>query len=119
MVTGDESGRQARGRPASSANRAHGGPRRAHLEPRLGAYRHAEGGIVNQRFEGKVALITGAARGQGRAEAIGLAEEGADIIAIDVCDSIPTVTYEGTTPDDLKATVRAVEGLGRRIESFQ
>lgn len=74
---------------------------------------------MTQRFQGKVALITGAARGQGRAEAIRLAEEGADIIAIDVCASIPTVNYEGTTPDDLKATVHAVEGLGRRIESFQ
>jgi len=73
---------------------------------------------VTQRFEGKVALITGAARGQGRAEAIRLAEEGADIIAIDVCSSIPTVNYEGTTSSDLEGTVKAVEALGRRIESF-
>ncbi len=72
-----------------------------------------------QRFEGKVALITGAARGQGRAEAIRLAAEGADILAIDVCASIPTVTYEGTDPDDLAETVRAVKDLGRRIVPFE
>jgi SDR family mycofactocin-dependent oxidoreductase len=72
-----------------------------------------------QRFEGKVALITGAARGQGRAEAVRLAEEGADVIALDICRALPTVSYEGATEDDLAETVRSVEALGRRIVSLQ
>jgi SDR family mycofactocin-dependent oxidoreductase len=72
-----------------------------------------------KRFEGKVALITGAARGQGRAEAIRLADEGAEIIAIDLCEAIPTVNYEGATSDDLDETVRSVEKLGRRVAAFR
>ena len=75
--------------------------------------------MMEQRFKGKVALITGAARGQGRAEAIRLAQEGADVIAIDICEPLPTVSYEGAAKDDLAETVRAVEELGRRIVSFQ
>jgi SDR family mycofactocin-dependent oxidoreductase len=75
--------------------------------------------MTTHRFEGKVALITGAARGQGRAEAVRLAEEGADIIAIDVCEAIPTVNYEGTAPGDLAETVQLVEKLGRRAVSFR
>jgi SDR family mycofactocin-dependent oxidoreductase len=67
------------------------------------------------RVEGKVAFITGAARGQGRSHAIRLAEEGADIIAVDVCRSYETVPYPLATPDDLQETVAAVESLGRRI----
>jgi SDR family mycofactocin-dependent oxidoreductase len=65
--------------------------------------------------QGKVALITGAARGQGRSHAVRLAEEGADIIAIDLCEPVETTNYPGATEDDLKETVRAVEALGRRI----
>ena len=58
------------------------------------------------RMDGKVVFITGAARGQGRAHAVRLAEEGADIIAVDICESIPTVTqYGGATPEDLRETV--------------
>ncbi|MDV7088940.1 mycofactocin-coupled SDR family oxidoreductase [Rhodococcus opacus] len=67
------------------------------------------------RVDGKVAFITGAARGQGRAHAIRLAEEGADIIAIDVCEDQPDVPYPGATEVDLEQTVKAVEALDRRI----
>jgi SDR family mycofactocin-dependent oxidoreductase len=67
------------------------------------------------RQQGKVAFITGAARGQGRSHALRLAEEGADIIALDICADIGTVPYSLATPDDLDETVRLVKGLGRRI----
>src|SRR5690348_15054058 len=81
---------------------------------------HAEwgtGGTTNMpgRVAGKVAFITGAARGQGRSHAIRLAEEGADIIAIDVCEDVPTVPYRGATDADLAETVKRVEALDRRI----
>ena len=67
------------------------------------------------RLEGKVAFITGAARGQGRSHAVRLAQEGADIIAIDLCAQIESNPYPLATPEDLKETVRLVEDLGRRI----
>jgi (+)-trans-carveol dehydrogenase len=67
------------------------------------------------RVEGKVAFITGAARGQGRSHAVRLAEEGADIIAIDVLDEIPGAPYGPSTEEDLAETVRRVEALDRRI----
>lgn len=67
------------------------------------------------RVEGKVAFITGAARGQGRSHALRLAEEGADIIAVDLCDDIPNVAYSSATEEDLAETVRQVEALDRRI----
>lgn len=67
------------------------------------------------RFEGKVAFITGAARGQGRSHAIRLATEGADIIAIDICGQIESVPYPMSDPDDLAETVTLVEALDRRI----
>ena len=69
------------------------------------------------RVQGKVAFITGAARGQGRSHAIRLAQEGADIIAVDLCESIPSVNrfYPGATEADLAETVKAVEALDRRI----
>jgi SDR family mycofactocin-dependent oxidoreductase len=67
------------------------------------------------RVEGKVAFITGAARGQGRSHAIRLAEEGADIIAIDLCDAVPDVGYRAATDEDLAQTVKEVEATGRRI----
>jgi SDR family mycofactocin-dependent oxidoreductase len=69
------------------------------------------------RVEGKVAFITGAARGQGRAHAIRLAEEGADIIAVDICAPIANVPYPAATEADLADTVKAVEALDRRIVS--
>lgn len=67
------------------------------------------------RVAGKVAVITGAARGQGRAHAVRLAQEGADILAIDIAGPLPGVPYDSATPDDLDETVRQVEALGRRI----
>jgi NAD(P)-dependent dehydrogenase (short-subunit alcohol dehydrogenase family) len=71
------------------------------------------------KLEGKVAFITGAARGQGRSHAIRLAQEGADIIALDICRQIDSVTYPMSTPDDLAETVKQVEALDRRIFSAQ
>jgi SDR family mycofactocin-dependent oxidoreductase len=67
------------------------------------------------RVEGKVAFITGAARGQGRSHAIRLAQEGADIIAIDICENVDGTPYKGATEADLAETVRQVEALDRRI----
>ena len=67
------------------------------------------------RVEGKVAFITGAARGQGRSHALTLAREGADIIAVDIAKQIDSVPYPMATPDDLAETVKQVEALDRRI----
>ncbi len=58
------------------------------------------------RFEGKVAFITGAARGQGRSHAIKLAEEGADIIAVDIAEQVKTAPYPTSTSEDLAETVK-------------
>ena len=71
------------------------------------------------RVDGKVALITGAARGQGRSHAAQLAEEGADVIAIDLCAPVRNVKYPPATPEDLATTVKEVQALGRRIVSAQ
>ena len=71
------------------------------------------------KLEGKVAFITGAARGQGRSHAIRLAQEGADIIAVDICRQIDTVAYPMATPEDLDETVKEVEALDRRIVARQ
>jgi SDR family mycofactocin-dependent oxidoreductase len=71
------------------------------------------------RVAGKVAFITGAGRGQGRSHAIRLAEEGADIIAIDVCADYATVGYGMATEADLAETVKAVEALDRRVIAAQ
>ena len=67
------------------------------------------------RLQGKVAVVTGAARGQGRAHAVRLAREGADVIAIDVNRSAETTAYPGPTPDDLAETARLVEAEDRRV----
>jgi SDR family mycofactocin-dependent oxidoreductase len=71
------------------------------------------------KLEGKVAFITGAARGQGRSHAVKLASEGADIIAVDICRQIDTVPIPMSTPADLEETVRLVEKLDRRIHAVQ
>jgi (+)-trans-carveol dehydrogenase len=74
---------------------------------------------VMGKLEGKVAFITGAARGQGRSHAITLAREGADIIAVDIAKQVDSVAYPMATPDDLAETVRQVEALDRRIVATQ
>jgi SDR family mycofactocin-dependent oxidoreductase len=71
------------------------------------------------RVEGKVAFVTGAGRGQGRSHAIRLAEEGADIIAVDRCEDFSTVGYPMATPEDLAETARFVEKTGQRVITAQ
>lgn len=70
---------------------------------------------MGSRLEGKVAFITGAARGQGRSHAVRFAEEGADIIGVDICADIPNTGYPLGTREDLDATVALVEKLDRRM----
>src|ERR1700757_4776773 len=74
-----------------------------------------KGGNMTGKLEGKVAFITGAARGQGRSHAITLAREGAAIIAVDICAQVGSVPYPMATPEDLAQTVKEVEAAGRRI----
>jgi SDR family mycofactocin-dependent oxidoreductase len=71
------------------------------------------------RLTGKVAFITGAARGQGRAHALRLAGDGADVLALDLAGPLPGVPYDSATPDDLAETARLVEALDRRIVTHQ
>ncbi len=66
-------------------------------------------------LEGRVVFITGAARGQGRAHAVRLAREGADIIGVDICENIGSMNYPNASEDDLEETVRLVEKQGRRM----
>jgi SDR family mycofactocin-dependent oxidoreductase len=70
---------------------------------------------MGDRLKGKVALITGAARGIGRAQAVRFAEEGADIIALDICGAVETVIVPPATLDDLDETTRLVVEAGGRI----
>ncbi|CAN5421379.1 mycofactocin-coupled SDR family oxidoreductase [soil metagenome] len=71
---------------------------------------------MSGKLSGRVAFITGAARGQGRSHAVRLAEEGADIIAVDLAGPLPpSVPYDSATPEDLAETVRLVEKTGRGI----
>ena len=67
------------------------------------------------RMEGKVAFVSGAARGQGRSHAVRLAEEGADIIAVDICGPIDNLAYPHSTPEDLAETIELVKAQNRRI----
>src|SRR3977135_2125167 len=71
------------------------------------------------RLKGKVAFVTGAAKGQGRSHAVRLAEEGADIVAVDIASQIDTVPYSMGTTEDMAETVEEVEALGRRIVASQ
>jgi SDR family mycofactocin-dependent oxidoreductase len=75
--------------------------------------------VTQQRFAGKVALVTGAARGQGRSHAVRLAEEGADVVAVDSLMDVPTAAYPMATSDDLAATAKEIEALGRRVVARQ
>jgi (+)-trans-carveol dehydrogenase len=70
------------------------------------------------KLDGKVALITGAARGQGRSHALALAREGADIFGVDMCAQVESVAYPLSTTDDLAETTSLVTGTGRRIETY-
>jgi SDR family mycofactocin-dependent oxidoreductase len=69
------------------------------------------------RLEGKVAFITGAARGQGRSHAVTFAEEGADLLLADICEPIDEVLAPLATPENLAETVRRCEALGARVVS--
>jgi SDR family mycofactocin-dependent oxidoreductase len=71
------------------------------------------------RVDGKVALVTGAARAQGRSHALRLAEEGADIIALDICRDIPAFEYSMASSDELAETVALVEKMDRRIVAVE
>ncbi|MET7575503.1 mycofactocin-coupled SDR family oxidoreductase [Streptomyces sp. NPDC005492] len=74
---------------------------------------------MSGRLDGKVALITGAARGQGRGHALRLAEEGADLILVDICQNIDTLAYALGTEDELAETASEAEKLGRRVVTAQ
>jgi SDR family mycofactocin-dependent oxidoreductase len=71
------------------------------------------------KLDGQVAFITGAARGQGRAHAVRLAQEGADIIAVDICQQMRSVTYPMSSRSDLDETVSLVQDLGQQIEAYE
>lgn len=77
------------------------------------------GALPETEFTGRVALITGAARGQGRAHAVALAERGAHVIALDVCADVDTVPYPLATEDDLLTTRRLVEAAGTICRAVQ
>jgi NAD(P)-dependent dehydrogenase (short-subunit alcohol dehydrogenase family) len=70
-------------------------------------------------LDGKVVFITGAARGQGRAHAVRLAADGADVIALDICHDIDTIDYPQSSQEDLDETVKLVEKEDRRIVARQ
>ena len=76
-------------------------------------------GVVTGRVAGKVALITGAARGLGRSHAVRLAREGADIIGVDICSDVVGIPYPLASPDDLDETARLAEEAGARVVTAQ
>src|SRR3954451_12141433 len=69
---------------------------------------------VMGELDNAVAVVTGAARGQGRSHAVGLAEQGADIIAVDICADIEAIPYPLGTKADLDRTVQRVQAMGRK-----
>src|ERR1700685_369202 len=71
------------------------------------------------RLEGKVAFVTGAGRGQGRAHAVRQAQEGSDIIAVDICRQIESNPYPLSTSEDLAETERQIKELGRQVVAVQ
>ena len=71
------------------------------------------------QMDGRVVLITGAARGQGRSHAVRFAEEGADVIALDICEDVPLVRYPLGTAEELDETAKLVENLGRRCVALR
>ena len=73
------------------------------------------GSATRRRFDGKVVLITGAARGQGREEAVRFAAEGANIIGVDLAAQLDSIPYPMATPEDLATTVAMVEAAGGAI----
>jgi (+)-trans-carveol dehydrogenase len=75
--------------------------------------------MIGNRLAGKVAFVTGAARGQGRSHAVRLAAEGADIIAVDICEQLDSVGYPMSSKGDLDETVAQVQALDRRIVARQ
>lgn len=74
---------------------------------------------MGERLPGRVAFISGIARGQGRAHAVRLAKEGADIIGVDAAGPVPSQGVPSATPEDLAETVRLVEASGRRMIARQ
>ena len=75
--------------------------------------------MSSNRFDGCVALVTGAARGQGRSHALRFASEGADVIAFDICHDIGTVAYDLATAEDLAETARLVRDTGQRVVTHE
>ena len=71
--------------------------------------------MAEGRLAGKVAFVTGAARGQGRAHSVRLAQEGADVIICDICAELDTTSYPGASPSDLVETATLVEKEGRPV----
>jgi NAD(P)-dependent dehydrogenase (short-subunit alcohol dehydrogenase family) len=75
--------------------------------------------VINRRLAGKVALVTGAARGRGRSHALRLAREGADVMLVDLCDNIPSCDYALATSEDLDRTASMIEELDRRAAVYR